>query len=163
QQAERAEAERNRLDGLRQDVQGFLDRGGAAAERRDWIQAHAAFAEARRRAGTEAGLATLAADANEQERRAGDGARALDQQARFRQLYARTLSHLTPQFSGRDRAADLADLRAAATQALAVLGVQPSGTEGPVFDRRFVSPAEQAQLRGGCYELLLILAAVEAA
>jgi tetratricopeptide (TPR) repeat protein len=160
--AEQRESDRKRLEALRADGETLLNRGRAAAARKDWTAARTSLTEAIRKTEPDSALVELTDQAREQLTLAEAGEKAREQVRQFHDLSERTLAYHMPQFTGRDRAADLRDLRSTARSALAVFDLDPVSERGPTFDARFIDPIERSRLVESCYQLLLLLASAEA-
>jgi tetratricopeptide (TPR) repeat protein len=170
QRARLAEQEVNALrevDRRRDQVQDLSRAGEAAAKGQRWQEALTAYDKALTVLESEPRLAPLRDEVQRLRREAEekyaavqDRARALARRAQFDALHNEALFH-GMLLGGEDPSRNLQAARDAARSALDLFGASAEADAGPVFAEAF-TPAEQQQIKAGCYELLLLLAAAEA-
>jgi tetratricopeptide (TPR) repeat protein len=152
-----AATQRERLADLRDEVKDLLRDGEGALGQQDWRKARLELTRARDKAGDEADLADLRVridqlleqtDRQRSDRERLQGFRSRRNDA----LFNATL------FTGGDLIATLDETRTAAREALALFGVAPGSDTAPTAASPYLQQQEQAEVRAGCYELLLVLA-----
>jgi eukaryotic-like serine/threonine-protein kinase len=158
----------DRLRALRSQGEELVLQGQEAFDRQDWPHARLLLSNAIATSGSERDLADLTARAEKlqtetRQRLAAQEARqaARDRYARFQQRRDDALYHGTL-FTGLDRAANLEATKAAAREALGLYGMAEAAAKAPALDKSFLDDAEQADVRTGCFELMLVLAEAEA-
>lgn len=152
-------AERNRK--LRREVEEVILRGREAVSARNWQEARVQFTAALNKIGSEAeseaDLADVRTLAEGALKEADNHLEAQELRRRFDRARDEALFHGT-MFTGLDQFANIEATRTLARRALKVFGVE-NGT-GPVFPVG-LEEREKAEIKAGCYELLLMLAEAE--
>jgi serine/threonine protein kinase/tetratricopeptide (TPR) repeat protein len=170
QRARLAEQEVNALQevGRRRDqVQELTREGEAAAKGEHWEEALTAYDKALTVLESEPRLVSrrdevqrLRREAEEKHALGQDKARAVARRARFDHYYNEALFHGIL-LAGVDPSRNWQAARDAAQSALDLFGVSANAEAGPVFTKT-ITPAEHREIIAACYELLLLLAEVEA-
>jgi tetratricopeptide (TPR) repeat protein len=171
-QRERAEFLRQRLADqqhereLREEALGLYEKGQEAAAAHDWQTALRHLERMRGVIDSEPELADLsdrAAHALTDVRARLDAQsgrlRAREKYERFLRWRDDALFHAMS-FPGQDGVADLRACRGAVDRALTEFDWTAEGASTLVLDPTIFSPSEQAEVREGCYELLLVLAEI---
>jgi hypothetical protein len=155
-------AQRRRWDAVRAAAEDWIQQSQQAASAQDWQCARLHLLQALAHIGDEPDLQDLQARAQgllddatrrgtEQEQRQ----RTRQRQQQFWHWHDEALFHAT-HFTGWELPTDLKASQTAAQKALALFAVTPHGA--PALDGTGLDSREQAALREGCYELLLVLA-----
>ncbi|HJT76046.1 MAG TPA: tetratricopeptide repeat protein, partial [Gemmataceae bacterium] len=157
QNEQEAVRERERLGQVRDKVKDLLHAGEAALAAQDWQNARLQLTRARDQVAGEPGLAELQERAERLLEQSGRQRRDHERLEKFRLRRSEALFHATL-FTLDDLASAVRETRAAALEALALFGVTPDSPAGPDLDSPFYSEQQKAEVRTGCYELLLVLA-----
>ncbi len=156
-QAEKQEAlERDRVSATRVQSQQLLLAAQTALAQSDRQKAQMLASQARTRVAEEPSLADIKAGA---EQVLAQSQRWESAQAKYRQFFQRrhdALFYLTP-FTGQGVPANLKATQDLVREALALFDLAVDAETPLVLDAAFTE-AEQAEIRAGCYELLLVLA-----
>jgi tetratricopeptide (TPR) repeat protein len=142
---------------LRDAAQPHLADARAARVQKDWGRMERSASEALAAVGTESALADLRTQADELKTEALAGLDARKRYQQFQHHREDALYHATL-FAGPDPGPDLAASAAAVREGLGLFGVRPETPGPPTILELYFSDQERADLAGGCYELLLILA-----
>jgi serine/threonine protein kinase/Tfp pilus assembly protein PilF len=151
--------ERQRTDDLRGEASDLVLEAQEAVGKERWQDAKVLAASALAKIGSEPSLAGLQAQAQRLLAEAEQRLTAHDKYQRFGQGRNAAIFHGTL-FAGVDLAANLKASREAAEKALALFAVSADRDSVPVLDAPLKE--RRAEITAGCYELLLILAEVEA-
>jgi serine/threonine protein kinase/tetratricopeptide (TPR) repeat protein len=159
-------AERRRTAVLRAEGQDLLLQGQAAVARGDWRGARFQLTRVLAKVDSEPSLADLG---DRGRRLLAEANRNLAEQAAREQARIRYEAFLSRReearfhrtlFTGLDLAGDVQATQAAAQGALALFGLRPEG--GDLVLPAVFTESQKAEVRAGCYELLLVLAEVAA-
>ncbi|HXG12712.1 MAG TPA: protein kinase [Gemmataceae bacterium] len=156
QVAEQQIRDRDRLEKIRLEARERILKGQQAMERQEWENAKFHLGEALGLVGNDPLVGEMRAEAQQ----LLDELVARDRtQTKYRQFLERrdkALFHATLA-TGEGLLANLRATREAAGQALALFGVHSDGGAGPLLDAS-LTDRQQAEIKAGCYELLLVLA-----
>ena len=155
--AEEVAGEQKRLAQLRGRLKDLLHAGDAALTAQEWNNARLQLTRARDQANDEPELADLRARIKRLLGQIDQQRRDHERLQKFRQCHNDALFHATL-FTGGDLASALQDTRTATLEALALFGVTPDSTGGPVVDSPYYGKQQQAEITASCYELLVLLA-----
>jgi tetratricopeptide (TPR) repeat protein len=155
--------EGQRLAVARVEGQELLRQGREAARANDWPTARVLLARARERVGADPALGDLQGDVGRSLGEAEDRVKGAEDLGRFRRLRNDALFHGTL-LTGLGVDSDARATKEGAEKALALFGVgaEPDGGAVAPALPSFFTAADQAEVREGCYELLLLLADVRA-
>jgi len=150
-------SQRERLATYRATMDGFIRAGQTAKERNDWATVRVQLLRARDVGADEPDLADLRTQIDRLLSESEIYRQVRERLQQFQQFRNDALFHASL-FTGSDLATSLDETSQAAKAALALFGALPDDKGEPNIESPHLAEKEKADVRNGCFELLLILA-----